>query len=51
MRKSSDILEEIKIKKSLVKKKKDKKLHASGHKTAFIYLKRGSWFLKERVVL
>lgn len=50
MRKSSDILEEIKIKKSLVKKK-DKKLHASGHKTAFIYLKRGSWFLKEHVVL
>jgi len=50
MRKSPDIFEEVKIKKTLGKKE-DIKLHASGHKPAFIYLNGGKWFLKECVVL
>lgn len=41
MRKSPDILEEIKIKKTLGRKK-DIKLHALGHKAAFIYLNGGN---------
>lgn len=51
MRKSPDVSEVIKIKKTIGKKKKYKKLHTSRKKTAFVYLDGGSWFPKAHVVL